>query len=478
MTQSSSPPPNSNLSQSNSDSEPKLNRKLGLSSSFSMITGSMLGIGIFLAPCLAARHINTSGLFFGAWILTGIVALAGAWIYGRLGVMHPQSGGDYIFHREAFGSLLASSYGWGMLSSAFAGSLAAMSVALCNYQLLPLFGLPTDLLFELNVLGINLGISWAQCGGILVILLITYLNTFGLELSAKFQELIAYLPLFVLFFMCIYLFTLMPLESPANHIKQTNWTFSGISNAFLEIYFAYSGWNAVIYVAGEVKDPQKTLPIALIGGTITVMCLYLFMCAAALHYVGLGGLRAFYDSHTDLGSGIALHLGGGWISHAMTVLVTIALLASINATIIGGGRLAYMMSKDGCFWKKASTLSPKYQTPNQALWILSLIAILMVLFIPYGLIFQLISLVMVFGGIITACAYYTLKYKSVRQGQASFSPSDWILPPIFMSFSLAVITIKCGEIFVQPDSSLAPLVGLLIVFITYLALKAKALMEK
>ena len=336
---------------------------------------------------------------------------------------------------------------------------------------LPLLGLPTGILFELSLFGISFGISWAQCGGILVILLITYLNTFGLELSAKFQELIAYLPLFVLFFMCIYLFTLMPVESQNQTLEQTNWTFSGISNAFLEIYFAYSGWNAVIYVAGEVKDPQRTLPIALIGGTITVMCLYLFMCAAALHYVGLGGLRAFYESHTDLGSGIALSLGGGWISHAMTVLVTIALLASINATIIGGGRLAYMMSKDGCFWAKASKLNSKYQTPNQALWILSLIAIFMVLFIPYGLIFQLISLVMVFGGIITACSYYALKYTKTRAGQATFSPIDWILPPIFISFSLGVITIKCSEILVQPNSSLAPLVGLLIVVATYLILK-------
>ena len=148
-----------------------------------------------------------------------------------------------------------------------------------------------------------------------------------------------------------------------------------------------------------------------------------------------------------------------------------------NATIIGGGRLAYMMSKDGCFWEKASKLNPEYQTPNQALWILSLIAILMVLFIPYGLIFQLISLVMVFGGIITACSYYSLKYEKIVRGQATFSPIDWVLPPIFISFSLGVITIKCNEILVQPNSSLAPLVGLLIVIATYLILKVKAMMS-
>ena len=122
---------------------PQLERRLGLSASFSMITGSMLGIGIFLAPGLAAKHINTSGLFLGAWIFTGMVALAGASIYGKLGVMMPRSGGDYVFHREAFGPSVAFAYGWGLISAAFAGSLAAMSVALCTFQLQPLLGLPT-----------------------------------------------------------------------------------------------------------------------------------------------------------------------------------------------------------------------------------------------------------------------------------------------------------------------------------------------
>lgn len=451
----------------------QLDRKLGLSSSFSMITGSMLGIGIFLAPCLAARHIYTSGLFFGAWILTGMVALAGAWIYGRLGVMFPKSGGDYIFHREAFGSVLASSYGWGMLSSAFAGSLAAMSVALCTYQLLPLFGLPSGELISFSFMSLSFTLTWAQIGGSAVILLLTFINTFGLELSARIQELIAFVPLLVLFFLCAYLFTLEPQTLETSQVSQVDWSFKGISNAFLEIYFAYSGWNAIIYVAGEVKDPKRTIPVALIGGTLTVMCLYLFLCAAALHYVGLEGLRNFYMQHTDLGSGIANQLGGGWISKAMTGLVTIALLASINATIIGGGRLAYMMAKDGCFWKGASQLNTQYQTPNRALWTLSLIAIFIVLVIPYGLIFQLISLVMVMGGIITSFAFYKLKWQSVKQHEAKIQAGDLLLPLLFISFSSAIIIIKLNEVIYEPNTSIAPMFGLLIIFFVYLYQRMK-----
>ena len=448
--------------------EKKLRRQLGLSSSFSMITGSMLGIGIFLAPCLAARHINTSGLFFGAWIFTGMIALTGAWIYGKLGVMLPKSGGDYIFHREALGPSVAFSYGWGLLSSAFAGSMAAMAVALCTYQLLPLFNLPTGELISFSLAtGLTFTLTYAQLSAVALIFLLTLSNSYGLALSAKLQEVVAFIPLIALFVMCGFLFTCEPVEVAKSSSYVESWSYSGISNAFLEIYFAYSGWNAIIYVAGEVKNPQKTIPLALIGGTITVMCLYLFFCAAALHYVGLEGLRGFYDAQTDLGTGIAKQLGGGLISQGMTTLVTIALLASINATVIGGGRLAYMMSKDGCFWEAAHHLHPKYQTPNRAMWIISILASMITLTVPYDLIFRLISLVMVLGGILTAISYYILKHKK-NHHERTFTPADWILPPLFICSSLLVILAKIDDVFSNQEGAWPPLLGLIFISLIYI----------
>ena len=448
----------------------RLERQLGLSASFSMITGSMLGIGLFLAPCLAARHIPTSGLFFGAWIFTGIIALAGAWIYSKLGVMLPRSGGDYVFHREALGSSVAFSYGWGMLSAAFAGSLAAMSVALCSYQLLPLLGLPTGELWVITLWGLTVSVTWAQVSAVLLIVLITLSNSFGLAISARLQEVIAFLPLVALFIICGYLFTADPINpeelTVVSH-RVDEWSYSGISNAFLEIYFAYSGWNAIIYVAGEIKEPKRTIPIALIGGTITVMCLYLFFCAASLHYVGLEGLRAFYYSQIDLGSGIAQQLGGGWISHGMTVLVTVALLASINATVIGGGRLAYMMANDGCFWSAAGQIDERYGTPNQALWILACLSGIITLCVPYDLIFRLISLVMVLGGVLTALSYYILKLRTVKLSE--LSPTDWLLPPLFILSSLSIMSVKIYDAVQGEPGALPPLVGLIVILFAFLS---------
>jgi APA family basic amino acid/polyamine antiporter len=447
--------------------EPQLERRLGLSASFSMITGSMLGIGIFLAPGLAAQHINTSGLFLGAWIFTGMIALAGASIYGKLGVMMPKSGGDYIFHREAFGPSVAFAYGWGLICAAFAGSLAAMSVALCTFQLQPLLGLPGGELFSTGALGYDLTVNWAQIWAIGLIGIITLLNTYGLEISVRLQEFMAYIPLAALFLICGYLFTCDPVQVPetakAAPLKE-GWDLSGISTAFLDIYFAYSGWNAIIYIAGEVKHPKKNIPIALIGGTISVMCLYLFFCAAALHFFGLEGLAR----HFDIGSGIAQELGGGGVSTGMTALVTIALLASLNATVIGGGRVAYMMAIDGCFIRSAGVLSSR-KTPVNALWTLAFIASLIALFVPYETIFSFISLVMVAGGAITAVAFYVVKRKADTAEARALSLADWIVPPLFIIASISVIGIKVSDAIQGKDKALLSIMGLLIILLAFIS---------
>ena len=448
---------------------PELERRIGLSASFSIITGSMLGIGIFLAPGLAAKHINTSGLFLGAWIFTGMVALAGASIYGKLGVMMPKSGGDYVFHREAFGPSVAFAYGWGLISAAFAGSLAAMSVALCTFQLQPLLGLPGGQLFSAVILGFEITVNWAQIWAIGLICVITLINSYGLEISARLQEMMAYIPLAALFLICGYLFTCDPIHHPesahAAAVHKEGWDLSGVSTAFLDIYFAYSGWNAIIYIAGEVKQPKRNIPIALIGGTISVMCLYLFFCAAALHFLGLEGLAHYID----IGGGIAKELGGGGISTGMTLLVTIALLASLNATVIGGGRVAYMMARDGCFTRSASVLSDRHKTPINALWILAFIASLIALFVPYETIFSFISLVMVAGGAITAVSFYVIKRRAPDAESRALSPADWVIPPLFIIASLSVIGVKVNDALQGKDQAFLSLMGLLIVILAFVS---------
>lgn len=462
-----------------------------------MIAGSMLGIGIFIAPCLAAKHIPSNELFFAAWIFTGLIALAGASIYGRLGVMMPRSGGEYIFHREALGSSAAFAYGWGLISAAFAGSLAALSVALCTYQVPELlrFLLGADLKQFQEPFTLSLGdlqlltVSWAQLGAVGLIFALTLINTYGLKISGKLQELMTYIPLFALFVLCVYLFTLEPTSAASLPARVHDWSLSGVSTAFLEIYFAYSGWNAIIYVAGEVKEPRRNIPIALIGGTLCVMTLYLFFCGASLHFLGLEGI----SQHYLLGNGITHGINGArleelralieaapsaalleelsWreqldvvLSIGMTSLITIALLASINATVIGGGRVAYMMSKDRCFWGAASKLNEKHNTPANALWILALIASLIALFVPYETIFSLISLVMVAGGSLTAVTFYLFK----RDRGERLSAVEWSVLILFVSASLSVISVKCYDAWVGKSDSRLALLGLGVVCLAFI----------
>jgi APA family basic amino acid/polyamine antiporter len=458
-------------STSSSSSQPQ--RHLGLSASFTIVAGSMLGIGIFLAPTTMALHLNLTLMFVGVWIFTGLVSLSGATTYAELGVLFPKSGGDYHFHREALGPSVAFAYGWGLLGAGFAGSIAAMSVPFCTFQLSFLLGVPFDgIWITLPLIGeVNQAQGWA----LLLILIFTLINIYGVKLSTWIQGLTTYIPLILLFILSIITFT----QDPNTFVDSSkvitassdvpSWSLSGLTTAFLEAYFAYSGWNAIIYVAGEVKRPSKTIPLALIGGTIIVMGLYLLLSGAALHFLDFEGLRSLAQKHQDIGSGIAMKFGIPWLSYGVVLLIAIALIASINATILGGGRVAYALAQDGCFWKGAGRLHPKWNTPRNALWTQAILASLIVLIFPWELIFSTISLVMVGGGTLTVLALYLLRWKQTDLPRSYKAMGYPIFPALFMVSGIGVIGVKLYDAWCGVDGSYYSVMGLAGVCLAYLS---------
>ena len=443
---------------------PQPQRQLGLSASFTIVAGSMLGIGIFLAPTTMALHLNSTFLFVGVWIFTGLVSLSGATTYAELGVLFPKSGGDYHFHRQALGPSVAFAYGWGLLGAGFAGSIAAMSVPFCAFQLSFLLGTSFEgVWFTLPIIG---DIGGAQCLALGLIFTFTLINIYGVKLSAWIQGLTTYIPLILLFILSLITFTQDPSTSSPEIVEtsaslnQHTWTLSGLTTAFLEAYFAYSGWNAIIYVAGEVKNPSKTLPLALIGGTIIVMALYLLLSGSALHFLDFDGLRVLAHRHQDIGSGIAMKFGIAWLSYGVVLLIAIALIASINATILGGGRVAYALAQDGCFWKGAGVLHPKWQTPSNALWTQAVMASFIVLVFPWELIFSTISLVMVGGGSLTVLALYLLRWKRKDLPRPYKALGYPFFPAHFMGSGIGVIGVKLYDAWLGVEGSYYSVMGL------------------
>jgi basic amino acid/polyamine antiporter, APA family len=453
-------------------------RSLGLLSSLAIVMGSMLGIGIFLAPVTMATHINSPEIFMGVWIFTGVVVLSGATSYAELGVMFPQSGGDYVFHREALGHSAAFAYGWGLLSAGFAGSIAAIAVPLCTYQLSELSGFDTTQLL-INTQAFKL--QWAQVFAIVLIVILTLINVWGVWLSKLLQIFTSYIPILLLGAISILVFMMgesspLPISAPSS-LGESTWTLSGLSDAFLQAYFAYAGWNAIIYTAGEVKNPAKTLPLSLIGGTIAVMALYLALCGAALYALRFEGLRLLATQRGDIGTAMAKYISeinsiGAVINsdvavYSVTVLIALALIATINATVLGGSRVAVALAQDKCFWQAAADLHPHYGTPTKALFVQAFIAVLAVLLVPWHLIFSLVSLVMVVGGSLTVIALYILRVKAPMYERKYKAIGYPIFPGLFIAASLFVLIIKLRDALQGNTDATQSLIGLLIIFVVY-----------
>ena len=247
-------------------------RRLGSWQAGSLVAGAMLGVGIFVAPPQVAVHARTPGVFMLVWAAGGVAALCGAVCIAELGAMLPRSGGHYVYIREAYGAGVAFVVGWLQLLAVFPGSLAALASAAASFQLPFLFG--SRLTTPLPFLGLELPAAFVLGG--LIILAFTTLNHFGIVPSTRIEMVLVVVPISLL--VAATTFVLSGLvrgptiaANVAPSYGATN--ASTLAAAYLPVYFAYSGWDAALYIAGEVERPAITLPRSLVGGTLVITAL-------------------------------------------------------------------------------------------------------------------------------------------------------------------------------------------------------------
>jgi APA family basic amino acid/polyamine antiporter len=442
----------------------------------------MIGIGVFLTPITMALDVPTTGAFLAIWVAAGLISMCGAVAYAELSCMMPLSGGDYLFQRRAFGDSVAFAYGWGLFIAAFAGSIAALTVPLCSFQLGEITGLPmTDTAFSLP--GPIGDVKWAEISAIGVVCLMTWLNVAGVRLSTMIQNLTTLVP--IVLFTGMAIFVLIDFDPSANIIPTAtsapmteSLTLSGLVSAFLAAYFAYAGWNAIVYVAGEVEAPEKNIPRSIIGGLTSVILLYLLFAGTFVAVLGLDGLSSLYDPSNkmikmDVGSAVALEVAGTGAKLVIVSLIAAALLSTINATILGGGRVGYALAKDGAFWSKAGTLHPKTGTPAHALWAQAFFASLMILLVPWYVMFELVGLIMVVGTALTVIALYILRRKEPAHPRPYRAKGYPVVPALFVLTSVLVLGSEIYDIYRGEENAWYPMIGLGIVVIAFVVHRLK-----
>jgi basic amino acid/polyamine antiporter, APA family len=332
--------------------EIELKRQIGLYAATAITVGNIIGSGIFRSPHSVAQHLSGFWLVLLAWVVGGVLSICGSLVLAELAVTHPRTGGLYVFIRESFGDACAFVFGWANLWVIKPTVIASITSVFALY-FCQVMGWPKSTEFAV---------------GAAAILLLTFVNWLGVKEGAGTQSLFTTLKVIGIAGLCVAAFAL-PQSHPATVVEAASatpaLTFGAFAVAMISILFAYDGWTDSTYVAGEVVNPQRTMPIAIVWGTWLVIAVYVLTNIAYFHVLGGDGVARYQA----VGSETIHRLMGDWGARALAVLVAISTFGTINGAVLTGPRVTQAMAADGLLWKPLARLDPARGTPTLALWV-------------------------------------------------------------------------------------------------------------
>ncbi|MHC4559784.1 MAG: APC family permease [Planctomycetota bacterium] len=397
----------------------ELQRGFGLSTSTYVVIASMVGTGILVSPGYMMALLKNYPLIFGLWALGGLLALCGALCVAELAAALPRAGGEYVYLREAYGPMPAFLCGWTSFFLGFSAPLAVAGYIAALYLLTP-FGLVKET-------GHLVQVTAAA-----IIVAITLPNLIGHRQSAWTQNLttILKLGLFVALVALAFLFGSGQLTHIAGGQPIGKIKLGDAATQLFYVMFAYSGWNAASYIAGEVKNPAKILPRSLLLGTGLVIVLYLalnlvFAYAVPLSDVGL--------DNAELVPKLAVErLFGPRISNVFSILLGLTFLATVSAFIITGPRVYYAMATDGLFPSIAGHVSSKGRIPIYAMLAQSVCAIIILFLTDFLNLYQYASVGLSLFALLFIGAVYVLRWRRPDMERPFRVPGYPVVPAIFM----------------------------------------------
>ena len=449
------------------DHSTKLKRQLGLFDSSMMVIGIVIGSGIFMTTGLMADAIPSASLILLAWVLGGLQMLAGALTYAELGAAMPKAGGQYVFLREAYGQLPGFLFGWIAFVAYISGTNAAIAVAVAEH----VGSFYPNLSTQNIIIGVgSFSISGSQIFALSLILILSIINYLGIVFGKWVQNIFT-----VLKIGSILLFALAGLFiSTGNHIDMSlNPTdmkigsiLTGMGIALVAVNWTVGGWEYITFAAGEIKNPKKNLPRALIIGTIVILVLYFLVNIAYLKVLPMDSLMG----EIKVGEMTARSLYGPGIGGVFALIIIVSMFGALNGNILVGSRVYYAMAKDNLFFSKAAEVHPKFHTPGNAIIIQSFWAAVLTL---TGTFEELITLVVFVNFMLWIASASTVFVLRKKQPDLERPYKVWgypYVPAFFIIFSSAIMV---NTFFESPEQSLMGLGLTLLGIPAYLYWKKK-----
>ncbi|MBT6781514.1 MAG: amino acid permease [Candidatus Marinimicrobia bacterium] len=400
--------------------QPRLKRVLSLMDATMINAGGIIGSGIFMGPATVALYTASSSLFFMVWVLGGVVSLFGALSVAELGAAMPKAGGQYVYLNEAYGPVWGYLYGWTAVAVINTASMAAVGVAGAEY--LRFFIPLSD--FEVKEIAI------------FTIVLLTIMNIIDVKSSARFQNVVTIGKVSAILGIIVLGFTMdggsTENFSPLFSDKSAFSLIGPLGLAMVAVLWTFDGWIFITYVAGEVKEPQRNIPLSLIFCMVIVVSVYLAINTVLVYVLGFDQM---IGSESVISKAASVFMGNKGAS-IVTLIIVISLFGGNNVNVLTSARIIYAMAKDNLFFKKTKQIHPKLQSPANALIIQCIWAIILTFSGSFNqLITYIIFASWIFYGM-SAGAVIILRKKKPDMDRPYKTPFYPWVPIIFILFAI------------------------------------------
>jgi APA family basic amino acid/polyamine antiporter len=425
-----------------------------------VVAGSMIGSGIFIVSADITRNVGSPGWLLVVWLVTGFMTLTAALSYGELSAMFPKAGGQYVYLKEAFNKLAGFLYGWSFFTVIQTATIAAVGVAFSKFTgyFIPALDINDEnILFQIGVFKLYP----AQIVSILVIALLTYINTKGVKGGKVIQNVFTITKLLSLFGLIAFGLLMAAKADVWNANWSNAWEMNKLSEggmiagvagsavlgaiaaSMVGSIFSSDAWNNVTFIAGEIKNPKRNIGLSLFLGTLIVTIIYV---AANVMYISVLPMNEIAFAKQDrVAVAAANEIFGNIGTYVIAAMIMISTFGCINGLVLSGARVYYTMAQDGLFFKQAGTLN-KNAVPQWALWAQCVWAALLCLSGQYGDLLDMISFVVVLFYVLTIIGIFVLRAKrpDIERPYKAFAYP--VLPIIYivlgLTFCFFLITMK------------------------------------
>ncbi len=394
-----------------------------------VVVGGIIGAGIFINPYIVAQRLPSPFWVLAAWVVGGIVALAGALTFAELGVLRPKAGGHYAYLREAFHPLLGFLYGWALLFMIETGAIAAVSLTFAEYTLrlvgrggegaLPLAVVAIVVVGAINALGVKPGSRVLNIFVVLKVVALGVLIGAGLFLPAAGSP-------------------VAPAGTDSGAAGVGGLPAMALGAALIPVMFSFGGWQNVNYVAEEIREPRKNLPRSLVFGTTVVVLVYVLVNWIYLKTLGHAGLAATLTPAADSARALMGPMGDRFLA----LTISISTFGFLNLTMLAPTRVYYAMARDGVFLSSVSRLHPRFRSPTRAIYLQTVLALVLLFWKDYaGLVDYVVFADWVFFGLAGASLFVFRRRVPLAERPAGTfaTPLYPLVPALFTGVAACIV---------------------------------------